>query len=136
MQESRYFGDIAFKDAQSIRIRDHDGGDVFVDECRQSLQIDCSPPIRWNGLDYITGNGSACWIGSVSGIRNENPLSWVPSRLVISANHQDPCQLSVRARRRLQSDGIHAADLSETVLEGLLHFQCALNLIGGRVWMG
>jgi hypothetical protein len=58
----------------------------------------------------------------VGGIGHQNYVAVkVATRPVVSAHHQDAGELTVRAGRRLQSDGVHARDCQQHLLQFVLH---------------
>ena len=56
----------------------------------------------------------------------------VAAGAVVGADHQDAGQLAVRAGRRLERDGVHAADLDERLLELPQQLERALGDLVGR----
>ena len=82
-------GDLGFKNAKRVRIRDHDRRNILVYDLSQLLEIDRSSFVRWNTFDDVSCDGRARRIRSVSGVGNEELLPGIAPRFVVSTNHQD-----------------------------------------------
>ena len=67
-------------------------------------------PVRFglDVLDFVAGDHRGGGIRAVRGIGNQNFLARIALLLEVRADQQQARQFALRARRRLQRDGVHA----------------------------
>ena len=64
--------DFLLEHAKSIRIREHERGDIFIHLRFQRGDVDHAARIRFQIFDRVVDHGGGCGIGSMGGIRNQN----------------------------------------------------------------
>ncbi len=103
MQKLCDFGNLGFEHAEGVRIRDHDGRDIFVDDLFQVVQIDRPGLVRRNALDRVPGDRCAGGVGAVRGIR-ESEFSFAACPWTRDTRESSGCR-SVRRELPLPAAG-------------------------------
>ncbi len=128
-----------FKQAERVRIGDHQPHHVLAARGAERFQIDVTARVRGQFHHFEAAHCGAGRIRAVRRIRDENLLAHrVAAIQVISAHHQNAGELAVRARRRLQTNRRKPADLFQPFLQLIHQRQIALHRFGGlqRVRVG
>ena len=108
---------LAFEDADGAGVGQHQRSRVFVDDLLQLGHVDHAQRVGAQVLHLVTADGCGGGVGSVSGIGDDDLGPGIPFGLMVGADQQDAGELSMRARRRLQRDGIHAGDIEQAGLQ-------------------
>ena len=115
-----------FKDAERVGVGNHQRRHFFVHRLAQRVEVELPVGIGRDAADSVAGDGGGGGVGAVGGVGNQHHLARVALRGQIGAHHQDAGQLSVRARRRLQGNGIHAGDFDQATFQQPQDSQAAL----------
>ena len=115
-----------FKDTERVGVGNHQRGHFFVHRLAQRVEVELPVEIGRDAADTVAGDGGGGGVGAVGGVGNQHHLAGVALRGQIGAHHQDAGQLSVRARRRLQGNGIHAGDFDQATFQQSHDSQAAL----------
>ena len=115
VRKSRYFKNIRFKQAERVRVRQHQTGDVGAEFRLQVFKVDAAAFVRLDDANFVTDVRRAGRVRAVRRVRNQNdaPLFVVAAMLVVSADNHNPGRFAVRARRRLERKRVHSADLRQ-----------------------
>ena len=65
--------DVLLEDSQRVGVGQHQGRDLVVHGTVQPVEIDASTVVRFQGLNLVAGNDRAGGVGSVGGVRDQNP---------------------------------------------------------------
>jgi len=109
-------GDVALEEADRVRIGEHECGGVLADGRPERVEVDATV-VAGGEFDHVVAGGRGG--GEVRPVcrRGDHHLRAVGTVVfVIRLRHEDPGELTCRARRRLEGDGVHATDLGEDVL--------------------
>ncbi|MEI2803083.1 MAG: hypothetical protein V9E84_05110 [Trichococcus flocculiformis] len=133
MDDFGNLNNVAFKQPQRIRIRQHQGGSLVIDCLAQSFEIDQAFSGR-RDAHYIEACGmGAGWIGSVGTVRHENFRALeVAILFMVSPHHHQSGPFAVRSGCRLQRNTVHAGDDSQIFLQLIHQLQGALD---GLDWL-
>ena len=126
MKDFGNFGNALFEDAKRRRIGDHERGDVFGNEFAKFFDVDLAVRFGLDVFDLVAGDDGGRGIRSVRGVGNQNFLAGVALFFEVGANQQQAGEFALRARGGLQSDGVHAGDFEEALLQKTQDFQAAL----------
>ena len=120
VQNFRRLSNILLEYAERRRVRNHHRGHVAVHDFLQPRDIDLAALVRAHVFDFVSGDHCGCRVRSMRGVRDQNFFARAALCVrKISANQQQSCQFSLRARRRLERPSIHAGDFSEAVQQQL-----------------
>ena len=72
MQDGGDFRDALFENAERAGIRQHQRGDIFSGEFAQVIGVDLAARVRFDVLNFVSGDHHRCGIGAVRGIGDQN----------------------------------------------------------------
>ena len=131
VEDLRHRADLALENAERIRHRDHQRGDVFVHRVLERLQIDRASRVRLQLADLVAGECRRRGIRSVRGVGYEDVLARIATLREGFVNHEDAGELAVCAGDRLQRDPRHSEDRFERLFEIPEQLEIALHLMIG-----
>ena len=124
------FGDlknVLVKDADRIGVGEHETRRVGTDRSTQRVKVDAAVAAGGDIYDLEAAHGSRCRVRAVGRVRNDDLRArGVAAVDVISLDEHDAGKLAVRARRRLERDGVHAEDLGKLGAEDVIRLQRTL----------
>ena len=113
-------GDVAemrFKQAERVRIRDHNCGHVFRHRRRHRRRIKATIRAGRNRRDVVAGKRAACRVRAVRGIGNQHLFARIPLLFQIRPNHHHAGQFAVRSGGGLQRGAGEAGDFAQRALQ-------------------
>ncbi len=130
-----YLDDAALEEAEGVRVREHDGGDLGGEALLQGLEVDLAVGTGGHLDDVVARHGGSRGVGAVGAVRHEHDaaLGALSASPVVGPDHQDAGQLAVSAGGRLEADGVHAGDGREVALELEEELERALHGLLGLV---
>src|SRR4029077_11080989 len=126
MENLGNFRDALLEDAERRRIGDHQRGDVGRNQFAQFVDVDLAVRFGLYVFDFVARYYRGGGIGPVRGIGNQDLLARIALLLEVRADQQQTGELALRAGGGLQSDGVHAGDFEQALLEQAKDFQAAL----------
>ena len=108
---------LALENADGAGVGQHQRSGVFVDDLLQLGDIDHAQRVGAQILHLVTADGCGGGIGSVSRIGDDDLGPGIALGLMVGAHQQDAGELSMRSRRGLQRDRIHAGDIEQAGLQ-------------------
>ena len=112
------FGDVFIKEPESVRVGDHDPGQLVIAERSQFFEVDVAAGIGRDRFDDQAAHGGSRRIGAVGAVRDQHDLPLIMAhRLMPGDDGLDAAELTVRTGCGRQRAGIHAADTLEHVLQ-------------------
>ena len=120
--------DILVKDADCVRIGEHQARGVLTDRCTQLFQIDTAFAVRGDADHLVPDHRRARRVGSVCRVRHDDLGAFlVPARFVVRLNQHQAGEFPVCARCGLEGHPIHAGDLAEQLFRHAERFQTSLH---------
>ena len=111
MHDRRDLGDVLVEEAERVRVREHQAGDLVGGLRAQVVELDPAALVGGQ-LDHLQpGHRHRRRVGPVGRVRGQHLGPLLATVLVIGAGEQQAGELAVRARRGLQGDVGQAADL-------------------------
>ena len=109
--------DVAIEDAERVRVREHQRGDVVVELRAQVVEVHAAVVGRPELDHLVARHRHRGGVGAVRGVGREHLPPMLPARLVVRAREQHARQLALRPRRRLQRHVRQPGDLGQRPLE-------------------
>ncbi len=109
--------DVAVEDAERVRVREHQRGDVVVDLRAQVVDVDAALVVGPDLDDLVARHRHRRRVGAVRGVGREDAVAVLAAGLVVGAREQHAGQLALGAGRGVQRDVRQAGDLCERALE-------------------
>ena len=127
--------DVLLEEPEGVRVREHDPGDVVVEDVAQLGEVDAAALVGAHRGHLEAAEGDRGGVGAVGGVGDHDPPARRTGGLVVGAHQQEAGQLPRRARRRLQRGGGHPRQRAEARLELDERLEPPLHaaLGGGRV---
>ena len=120
--------DVALKQPQRIRIRQHQSGSLVIDCLAQSFEVDQTFSGRRDAYDIEAGDMGTRWIGSMGAVRHENLRALkIAILFMVGSHHHQPGPFAVRSGCRLQRNTVHAGDDFQVFLQFMHQLQRALD---------
>ena len=109
--------DALVEEAERVRVGQHQARDVLVGLGAQVVDVDAAALVGGDLDDLVAGHRDGRGVGSMGGVRSQDPVARLAPVLVVGTGQQQPGQLTVRAGRGLQADVRQAADLRQRALQ-------------------
>src|SRR5271166_859666 len=117
MENRRDLLDFWFEDSERVGIGDHQSRDVFADGALDLACLDIAALAGSNRRDLETRQRGTGWIGAMGGVWNQNLVPVLAMVAMKSARDEQPGELALRARRRMERDRVHTRNLGQRGLE-------------------
>src|SRR5579864_1721556 len=131
MDEVANLADVGFEDAEGVRIRQHQPGDFARHGLLESGEVDASAAVGFEVAYLVARDGHARGIRAVRRVRYQNVLARLADVVEVGANHQQAGEFTLRARRRLERDGVEPGDFHEAARRLSENSEASL---GKRLW--
>ncbi len=101
MDSGAYLRNVRVEEAEGGGHGQGQGGEAFIHQTGQVLQIKVAIAVRWYGLHLKTAHGSGCRICAVGRVRHQYsaPAAFA-ARVMIGSDHQQAGQFPLRPRHR------------------------------------
>ena len=119
--------DVLLEQTEGVRVREHQTGDVLVDEAGERIDVDQSTLRGGHGHRPVPTEPSARRVGAVGRIGDQDRAPRVPEIGVMRAHDEQPGELPGRARGRLKGRAGHPGDLAQGGLEPPEHLKGSLH---------
>ena len=117
------FLDVLIKEAEGVRVGDHDPGQFVIAERCQLFEVDVPALVGRDGFDHQAAHGGGGGVGAVGTVGDQHDLALVMTlRLMPGHDGLDSAEFAMRTRGGRQRAGIHAADPFQHALQ-LIHEQ-------------
>jgi hypothetical protein len=127
--------DVLFEQAQRVRVGQHQAGHIVVEGFLERVDVHQAPLVGADLLCLVPGEAHAGRIGSVSRVRDDDPLAHVALSLVEGPHDQQTRELPLSAGRGLEGKAGHARRVAERLLERPQQFERTLGQLVPRVRM-
>ena len=118
--------DVLFEHSERVRIGDHEGGHVLIDDPLQRADVQDALLARLDVLHRVSRDGRRGGVGAVRRIGNQDFAARVAALFEQRADQQNAGKFAVRARRRLQGHRVHAGDLGQRRFQARHHLHGSL----------
>ena len=126
VHELRDLENVLVKDADRVRVRQHESRDIVAEDLFELLEIDASVRRGGDVHDLVAAHRRRRGVGTVRGVRHDDLGALrVVVRIVILLDEQHAREFAVRARCGLEGHAVHAGDLAKILAQRVEHFKCA-----------
>ena len=132
VDKTRDLQNVFVKNADCVRVRQHQAGGVVAEHGLERLEIDAAVRRGRDIHDLIAAHGSCSRVRAMRGIRNDDLRALlVAAGIVILLDEQHAREFAVRTGSGLERHAVHARDLTQILLRKLQHTTAALHRVGG-----
>ena len=117
MEDPRDLLDPLVEETERRGVREHEPGCPLVHLPAQVVEVEVPARVRLDPRQLVARHGHARGIRAVGGVRGHDRVALLAAIGEVGAHEQEPGQLALRARGRLQRHGREPRDLGEDPLQ-------------------
>src|SRR5437868_736214 len=135
VDDPAYFFYVTFEFSESIRIREHQRGDISVHLAFERFKVGKTFGVGWNGFHGVAANDCRSRIRAMRRIRYQHLLARISAFAKRGADHHHTRHFAVSPGRGLKRHRVQSGYLRQTFFKPYDYLERALSQIDGRQGM-